>query len=165
MTSERTRTEIWQGLWDAKRLCRYYSAIHQRYQTVDRVVIFLLLLSGTGAVATLSDMMPDWSQAVFGGAIAVLTILSAVGRYSARAAVAHSICLQCNELAVEWRTLLADVDSHQLDDADARDVLNLLDQKLDSVTARSGDVGLPINDKINKKSAEEAGKELEMSYA
>ena len=165
MTSERTRTDIWQGLWDAKRMGRYYLAIQQRYQTADRVVVALLLVSGTGSVATLWNMMPDWSQAAFGMAIATVTIWSALGKYSTKAAVAHSICLQCNDLAVEWRALLADVDSHRLDDAEAREAFNRLDQKMNHVTARSGDVGLAINNKINEKSAEEAGKELELSYA
>lgn len=165
MTSERTRTEIWQGLWDAMRMSRYYLAIQQRHQTVDRVVVALLLVSGTGSVATLWSMMPDWSQAAFGMLIAVVTIWSALGRYSAKAAVAQSICLQCNDLAVEWRTLLAEVDGHRLDDAGAREALDRLDQKMNHVTARSGDVGLSTNDKINKRSAEEAGQELELSYA
>ena len=165
MTSERTRTDIWQGLWDAKRMGRYYLAIEQRYQTVDRVVVALLLVSGTGSLVTLWRMMPDWSQAAFGVAIAALAIWSALGRYSAKAAMAHSICLQCDDLALDWRTLLADVDNHRLDDAAAREALNRLDEKMGHVTSRSGDVGLKINDKINKRSAEEAGKELELSYA
>ena len=165
MTSERTRTEIWQGLWDAMRMGRYYSAIQQRHQAVNRVAIALLLLSGTGSVATLWNMMPDWSQAAFGMSIAAVTIWSALGRHAAKAAVAQSICLQCKDLAVEWRTLLADVDSQRLDDAAAREALNRLDHKMNHVTARSGDVGLAINDRINKISAEEAGRELELSYA
>lgn len=165
MVNERTRIDIWQGLWDAKRMGRYYLAIQQRYQTVDRVVVALLLLSGTGSVATLWEMMPDWTQPAFGLAIAAITIWSALGRYSAKAAVAHSICQECDDLAVEWRTLFADADSHRVCDNDARAALNSLDHRMNHVTARSGDVGLSTNDKINERSAKEAAEELELSYA
>ena len=165
MANDRTRIAIWQGLWDAKRMGRYYLALQQRYQTADRVVVGLLLLSGTGSVATLWEMMAHWTQPAFGLAVAAITIWSVLGRYSTKAAVAHSIGQQCNDLAVEWRTLLADLDGHRIDDVNARDALNRLDHRMSHVTARSGDVGLSTNDKINETSAKEAAKELELSYA
>ena len=165
MTNERTRIDIWQGLWDAKRMGRYYLAVQQRYQMVERMVAGFLLLSGTGSVATLWERMPDWTQPTFGLAVAAATIWSVLGRYSAKAAVAHSICQQCNDLAVEWRTLLADVDGYRINDVDARAALNRLDHRMSHVTARSGDVGLSTNDKINERAANEAARELELSYA
>lgn len=165
MANDRTRIDIWQGLWDAKRMGRYYSALQQRYQRIDRIVVGFLLLSGTGSVATLWDLMQPWTQPVFGLGVAAITIWSVPGRYSAKAAVAHSSCQQCNDLAIEWRTLLADLDGRRIDDEDASQALNSLDHRMGHVTARSGDVGLSTNYKINEKSAKEAAKELELSYA
>lgn len=165
MDNDRTRIDIWQGLWDAKRMGRYYLALHQRYQTVDRVVVGLLLLSGTASVATLWETMPPWTQPAFGLVVAAVTIWSVLGRYAAKAAAAHSICQQCNELAVEWRTLLADLDRNRIDDMEARKALDSLDHRMSHATARSGDVGLSMNDKINERSAKEAAEELELSYA
>ena len=40
--TERTRTEIWQGLWDAKRMVRYYQTMHKKYQTKNQVTMWLL---------------------------------------------------------------------------------------------------------------------------
>ena len=163
--TDRTRTEIWQGLWDAKRMSRYYLAIGHRHQSIDRVIVLLLLTSGTGAVVALWQALPDWSQAVAGVAVAVTTIYSAIGRHATKAATAHSINVQCDDLAINWRDLLAQVDNDQVDESQAREELNRLDRTLQHITSRSGDVGLATNEKINEASAREAAKELELSYA
>ena len=128
-------------------------------------VVGLLLLSGTASVATLWETMPPWTQPAFGLVVAAVTIWSVLGRYAAKAAAAHTICQQCNELAVEWRTLLADLDRNRIDDMEARKALDSLDHRMSHATARSGDVGLSMNDKINERSAKEAAEELELSYA
>ena len=145
-------------------MVRYYLAMHERYQFVDRVIMVLLLTSGTGAVAALWQELPDWTQAVAGVAVAVITICAAVGRYAAKAAVAQSIQVQCNDLAIDWRDLLARVDSVEVDETQAREALNRLDRTMQHITSRSGDAGLATNEKINETSAREAGKELELSY-
>lgn len=165
IVTDRTRTEIWQGLWDAKRMSRYYLAMHHRHQMIDRVVVFLLLCSGTSAVVALWQALPDWSQAAAGVTVAVVTIFSAMGRHAAKAATAQAIKVQCDDLGIDWRELLANVDSGLVDESRAREELNRLDRTMQHFTSRSGDVGLTTNEKLNETSAREASQELESSYA
>lgn len=163
--TDRTRTEIWQGLWDAKRMSRYYLAMHDRHQVIDRVATVLLLTCGTSAVMALWSALPDWSQAAAGVAVAAVTIYAAIARHAAKAATAQTIHVQCDDLAIDWRDLLAKVDNDALDEFRAREELNRLDRTMQHITSRSGDVGLTTNEKINETSARDAGKELELSYA
>ena len=37
MIGERTRNEVWQGLWDAHRMVRYYQAVHKGNQRWNRI--------------------------------------------------------------------------------------------------------------------------------
>lgn len=163
--TERTRTEIWQGLWDAKRMSRYYLAMHHRHQLIDRWVVVLLLVGGSGAVAALWETLPEWSQAVAGVAVAAFTIYSAIGKHAAKAATSLSIKFQCDDLAIDWRELLASVDNAQVEEDRAREELNRLDRTMQHVTSRSGDVGLAMDEKINETSALEAAEELRIAYA
>ena len=163
--TDRTRTEIWQSLWDAKRLSRYYLAIGHRHQLIDRLIMLLLLSNSTGAVLAFWLALPDWSQAVAGVAVVVAAVYSAIGRHAAKAATAQSINVQCDDLAIDWRDLLAQVDNDQVDETRAREEFNRLDRTMQHVTSRAGGVGLTTNEKINEMSAREAAKELESSYA
>lgn len=165
MVFDQTRNDIWLGLWDAKRMGRYYFAVHQRYQRLDTGLTRVLLLAGTASVFTLWEMMPRYLQPILGAVIAAAAVWSALGHYSAKAAAAHSISVQCDDLAIEWRTLLADVDGNRIDDVAARTELDRLDRKLGHITSRCGDAGLATINKLNEKSAKEASKELEHSYA
>ena len=162
---ERTRTEIWQGMWDAKRLARYYQVTQQRNQRMDRIVTAALLTAGSASAATLWDLVPDWGQGLLALAVAALTIWAAISRYAAKAVTAHSISQQCNDLVIEWRSLMADVDTSRLDDLEARQSLDRLDDKMGHVTARSGDAGLTYDEQLNEQTAKDAAEEMKISYA
>ena len=166
--TKRTRTEIWQGLWDAKRMVRYYQSMHKRYQTKNQVTMWLLVVLGTSALAVLWDKMPGLVQTIMGLAVAGMSLWILFADYAAKSAVAHSISLQCDELVNEWTDLFAKVaiaSETTIDEPEARDSMGNLKSRLAAVTYVSGHAKLTDNDKINTQASTDAAEELKESYA
>ena len=168
MVTERTRTEIWQGLWDAKRMVRYYQMVHKRYQTLNQATMWILVVLGTSALAVLWDKMPPLVQAAMGLAVAGMSLWVLFADYAAKAAVAHSIALRCEEFAIEWTNLFAEVydpENTAMDEQRARESMENFKKRLANATYASGYAKLADNDKINQKATVDAAEELEASYA
>lgn len=168
MVSDRTRTEIWQGLWDAKRMVRYYQHMHRRYRKWNLITMWLLVLLGTSALATLWEEMPSEFQPVAGVLVAAMSLWILFGDFAAKAATALSIAQRCEDLAADWTDLFAGVDlddGEAADEANARRSLRTLEQQLRDATYVSGHAGLTDSEKINEKASEDATAELEGSFA
>ena len=164
--SEQTRTDVWQGWWDAARLTRYYQAVRDLHQRRHAALVAAILLCGTGAMATLIASVPDWLQPVFGFAVAALSVWIAVSSYAVKAAMANTISIECQEIERELSNLMALVDDpNNPPESEIRDCLVDLDARMDKATARTGYVGMTNNDKLNNRMAIEASKVLEASYA
>ena len=165
MISDRTRTEIWQGMWDAKRMVRYYQHMHRRYRRWNLITMWLLVMLGTSALATLWEEMPSEFQPIAGVLVAATSVWILLGDFAAKAATALSIAQRCGNLAADWAGLFAGVDSgddEALDEAKARELLRVLKQQLSDATYASG---LTDSDRINERASEDAATELERSYA
>ena len=166
--SETTRTEIYQGLWDAKRMVRYYQSMHQKYQKKNKYTMGLLVLFGTSALTALWDKLPGLVQAIMGLAVAILSLWILFADYAAKSAVAHSIALQCDELVNEWANLFAKVavaSETTIDETQARSAMQDLNRRLASTTYASGYAKLTDNAKVNKQASTDAAEELKGSYA
>ena len=165
--AERTRNDVWQGLWDAHRMVRYYQAVHKRNQRSNRTTMWALVVFGTSALATILEEVPDVFQPVAGLLLAAGSLWVLFADYAGKAAVALSIAHQCEELKIEWATLFARLDdsNNAMDEPQARRCLDDLKRRMKDATYRSGDAKLSDNDRINIKATIEATDELSGSYA
>lgn len=167
VVTERTRTEVWQGLWDVHRMVRYYQAVHGRYQLYNRISMCALVIFGTSAFATLWERVPDVVQPIVGLLVAGVSLWVLFADYAAKSAIAHAIANQCEGIAIEWSTLFARLDSPE-DDVDerlAREQLDGLKMRMKDATYRSGDANLPDNERINEQATAAATADLTASYA
>lgn len=167
MIGERTRNEVWQGLWDAHRMVRYYQAVHKGNQRWNRITMWALVFFGTSALATTLEDVPSAFQPVAGVLLAAGSLWVLFADYAAKAAVALSIAHQCEDLKVEWATLFAALDdpSGTMDEPQARVRLDDLKRRMKDATYRSGDAKLTDNARINERATAEATDELKGSYA
>lgn len=167
MVTDRTRAEVWQGLWDSQRMVRYYQALHGHYLRRNRVTMWALVVFGTGAFVALWERMPDIAQPLVGLAVAVTSLWVLFADYAAKAAVAQSIAAQCEELATEWATLFAQLDDpgEELGEPRVRASLDDLKRRMTAATYRSGDANIPDNQRINERATAAATEALKAAYA
>ena len=167
MVNERTRTEVWQGLWDAHRMVRYYQAMHGRYQLFNRVSMWALVVFGTSAFATIWERMPDIVLPIAGLLVAGGALWVLFADYAAKSAIAHAIAKQCDDLVSKWATLFArlEVPDEGIDEQLARKLLDDLQRRMRDTTYRSGDAKLRDNERINERATTAATEDLTASYA
>lgn len=167
MVAERTRTEVWLGLWDARRMVRYYQAMCAQYQRRNRITLWALVLFGASALAPVWDRIPDVVQPVAGLLVAAMSLWILFAEHAAKSAAAHSIAAQCEDLAREWAALFARLDNpdEEASEQETRRSLDDLKRRLRDATYRSGDAKLVDNEKINKRATAAATEELKASHA
>lgn len=158
---------MWQGLWDARRMVRYYQALYTQYQRRNRFTLWALALFGAGALVPVWDRIPDVVQPVAGLLVAATSLWILFADYATKSAVSHSIAAQCEELASEWATLFARLDNpdEEAEEQQTRRSLDDLKRRMRDATYRSGDAKLVDNEKINEKATAAATAELKASYA
>ena len=97
--------------------------------------------------------------------IGILAVVASVGDFAKKAAVLHSIGLECDYLATEWEELCAETHSGKLSDNAALTRNQELMRRLISVTNRAGQSGVRENRKVNEKCWIEACVTLVNKYA
>ena len=102
MVTEQTRNYVWQELLDAARLVRYYEALSDRHRRNHSRVRFLLLAAATGSIAALLDLIPESTQLFTSAWVALLVAWDFVSDYAKKAAVLHTISLECSALEIEF---------------------------------------------------------------
>lgn len=157
--------ELWQSYWDAESLARYYEAVYKKLQRWNLVGTFILGVSGTGAAITLIAGLPKEFQAVIGGLLAIVSVGMFVSALSTKAAVAHSISVQCSGLALEFKTLFYEYRSNDFESDYAMKEWSKLVERLMNVTSKAGAIGLTTDDKLITKSYETASKVIRLSHA
>ena len=138
VVTERTRTEVWQGLWDVHRMVRYYQAAHGRYLLYNSVSMCALMIFGAIALMATWEPIPDIVLPVAGLLTAGIVLWILFAGYAAKSAVAHTISSRCADLAIEWSTLSARVDNPEADINEqlARRLLDDLKRRMLSLTWR-----------------------------
>ena len=162
MASERTRSDVWQELFDVARLVRYYEALADRHKRWRDRVRFLLLAAAAAGVAALLDLLPETARVAAGGAIAALVVWDFVADYARKAAVLHAVSLECSALEVEWRELWTDVNDADASECEARRRNRRLAQR---IAAATGWADVPEDRKLNKECARAAHEYLADRYA
>ena len=163
MVSDQTRNDIWQDLLDSDRLVRYYEALANHYRRKHSFTLLLLAAGAASPVAAVLNLFPDIVQLIANALVGLVAAWVFIADYAKRAAIAHTISLQCNHLDVEYKTLWTGVE--HLDEAEARQRLSVLAHKMNDTTQRSGDAGIVDNRRLNEKSEAVAFKTVRERYA
>lgn len=163
MTTKHTQNEVWQDMLNGARLSRYYNTLADRYHTRHAILQGVLFLAATGAAAAALDMLPKMIALFANVAVAVCAVLNFLQDYGKKAAVLYAISSDCKELEEEWRLLWSE--QSDLDDGQVLLRNSQLSRRLNTVTERSGFIGVRDNDKLNLRCQEEAYDVMESHYA
>ena len=93
-----------------------------------------------------------------GGLVAILVAWDFVADYAKKAAIVHTISLECSALESDWRELWHEVNDWEADDAQVRDKMRALNRKVLEVTGRAGTADIREDERLNEKCAESAYK-------
>ena len=88
--TDATRHAVWSEMLDAARMTRYAEKMESRFRSLHTAVRFGLLLSATGSVATILDMLPGQWRMAPNLAIAVLVTWDFMSDYGTKIAVLNS---------------------------------------------------------------------------
>ena len=144
---------------------RYYEALHRRLHRKYAVGSFVMGLAGTGAAISFIVTLAENIQVVIGLILAVVSVWMFVSGFSAKAAVAHSISVQCAELALEFRRLFDEARAGELAEDAARKERYKLVERMTNVTSKAGAAGLASDDRLITESYETAGKVMRLAHA
>lgn len=165
MVSDQTRNDVWQDLLDVTRLVRYYGALSDRHRRNHSAIRLLLLAAAAVGIAALLDLLPQIVQLIAGGIIALVVAWDFVSDYAKKAAVLHTINIDCGLLEIEWRELWNEANDPEASDAEVREKNRRLAERISYVTARAGNANIPENRKLNEECEKSAYKVIQDKYA
>ena len=163
--SHATRNDVWQQLLDAQRFVQYYQVMAGKHEKWLLAIRFVLLLAGTGSIASVVDIVPPVVQAFFGVVVAAAVAWEFVANYARKAAVLHAICLECCAIENELRELWTDVQLENMDEQDIRQTNRRLGARLREATGWAGQNGVVVNEKVNQEATEAAYSVTVQRYA
>ena len=114
------------------------------------------------------NLLPEGLQGVAEIAsvlIAALVIWDLVSDGAKKAAILHTISIECTDLENRWRDLWSTVDREDSDEAVIRDRIRQLEEVGVRVTGRAGDADIREDQRLNEKSAETAYKVITDRHA
>jgi len=165
MVSDQTRNEVWQDLLDVSRLVRYYDALSDVHRRNHAIIRFVLLAAAAGGIASLLDLLPPIAQLAASGFIALVVAWDFASDYARKAAVLHTISLECGLLEIEWRDLWNDANNPDASDDEVRERNAQLSRRIAGATGRAGDAGIRENRKLNEECERAAYRIIEDKYA
>lgn len=156
------RNAVWQQLLDAERLSRYYGKLTDRHRTWQRIPRYLMGVSSVvGAAAIMFET--DWTaNAVY--LPAFLLVIAAVvwdfiHDHGDKAAILHSISVECSEYETELQDLWRSVDAEQPSkESHIRARLKDIESGMQRITSRAGYAGVKVDEKLNEKAQKEGFK-------
>ena len=155
MVTKPVRAIVWLDMLDVSRVTRYAEAMSTRYRVRHLVLRTILFVAASGSVATAVTTLPDFWRAVCGIAIAVIVVADYMLDYATKIAALDSAKRECQALESDWRELWLDVDLPASHDADIRFRNVQLIRRFERVTVPM-DTQVPVNQKVNVRSAESA---------
>ena len=153
LVNQTTRNAIWQELLDVTRLVRYYDALSDKYRNKHFIVRLLLFLAASGEILTLLSLFPDNIEQsiglLAGFFIAVLVAWDFVCDYAKKAAVLHTISIECSRLETEWKSLWNELGN--MSDSEALQKNKDLAIRISEITGWAGQAGINEDPKLNQK--------------
>lgn len=161
MQSESTRTRIWQTMYDAIRLSRYYADLGSLYSKIQAASHSFVLLASMGAIASLLEQI-EWGMIASGVAVALSAVISTAWANPSRLAAILSASARCRVLEIEalelWHQLVA------VDDEEAARRWTALSKKLEEATVPVEMAGIGFSKRRNEQSAHDARSTLELTF-
>ena len=119
-------------------MVRYYQAMHGRYQFYNVVCICAVIVFGAAVLVGTWERIPDVLLPVAGLLVAGSALWTLFADYAAKSAVAHALSGQCADLAIEWSTLSARLESadEDIDEPLARKHLDDLKRRMLTIKQR-----------------------------
>ena len=165
MVTDQMRSIVWRDYLDAARLVRYYEALSNKYRRNHLVVRFLLLVAAASGIAALLELLPAIAQMFAAGLVAFVVAWDFVSDYAKKAAVLHTISIECSELESEWQRLWVEINEDTLSTAEVLRRNNRLSRRILGVTSWAGLADIRENQKLNEKCAESAYRVMVDRYA
>ena len=165
MVTDPVRSMVWQEYLDAARLARYYEALSDKYRRNHLMVRFLLLATAAGGIAALLELLPATAQLFAAGLVALIVAWDFVADYAKKAAVLHTISIECGELESEWQQLWTEIDEDVLSTAEVQQRNKRLSRRILRVTSWAGVADIREDQRLNEKCAESAYRVMVDRYA
>ena len=150
--TDQTRNDVWYSMLDTDRMGRYYGAMTDRYHRYTVVARLVVAGSAMAGVVSFVASLPSYAQITFGLVIAIAVILDLVVDFQKKAAVLHTIAVGMDQVSAEWQDLWGRIE--RIDEDAARERILELNRQLNSITARTGDIGVAVDRRLNEKCAE-----------
>ena len=161
------RNAVWQQLLDAERYSRYYGALSDRHRNCYRWLRFFLLFAAVGGIARFLDLFPAsfaWISELSAIVIIALVIWEFMADYSTKAAILHTITIECGELQNDLDHLWLSLDQHSVGTPEVIDGLQRIDDAFTRLTARAGYAGVSQDTTLNQSVTEDAYKVIHDRY-
>ena len=160
---------VWQEMRHATRYARYYYELSNRERWKHRSTRYVLLGAMILGTVALSGHIPTpWSQFVQLAA-AVLAIGTTawdfMSSYANRAAILHSICIDCMRVEHDLDTLWTSVRAERIDFDAAESRREALAGRLLEITSQSSFAEVTEDRVLNEKCLNEADEVLEARHA
>ena len=162
---------VWQAMYDAERLSRYYGAMAERYRLRHytlRFVLFIAAVAGASRLVGIFAMhIPTWMPEAMSFVIIVLVTIDFMSDSGKKAAVLHSIAIELCEHEVRLRQLWVST-AHETSGHTAEDVATMLqDFELAMLrsTARAGYADIGEDGRLAESSDEDAKRDITNRFA
>ena len=165
MVTDQMRSIVWQEYLDAARLVRYYEALSDKYRRNHLIVRFLLLAAAASGIAALLDLLPAIAQLLATALVALIVAWDFVSDYAKKAAVLHTISIECSELESEWQQLWTEINDDALSTVEVLHRNNRLSRRILGVTSWAGLADIREDQELNEKCAESAYRVMVDRYA
>ena len=165
MVNDHTRNMIWNDYIDVARVNRFYQKLANRYSKCQKTLRFILLIPFVHGIMILLDFLPKFIGLTMGLIIASAVIIDLVLELSKKANKLGFIVSECADLEDEYKVLWDKINNTNLDLSD-----NFVYEKIIDFSKRRNNINNYVSDirgseKMNKKCAEDAYKELEEKYS
>lgn len=164
MITDQARNEVWQEIYDATRLIRYYSALLVRYRRYYWWTRIALLASGTAGVAAFFELLPSFFNLVFGALIALVIVVEVVVNLSNQVTVLQTTIRDCTELEGEWRDLWHRINREDISENETWEKIRQLSQRGLVVTSRAAE-NVQQDQRLNEECEEAAYDVLVSRYS
>ena len=139
--------QVWYGLLDAERNCRYFHRLADRLETWKNVLTFFVIVSSSGAATTLLAQGPEILSAILFVATVIASLALYIWDFSGKAAAARIFSDQYSGTALEWKRMW-----YQDKGLSRADIEALQDRELRIGLSET----IKVDDKLNEKCAKEA---------
>ena len=162
MVSEKIRREAWNMYVRVSAICRYTEDHANRYRAINRVGF--VVLGGLGILTTAPEL---WGEYVFipGLLITVGAFAKLLFGVSDKAGALFKIYMQCSVVRNKYKKLWLEIETDNVTDKEALDMIEELSKVVDDSTALIGYSDIIIAKRLWKKAHAKTGEILKADHS